>query len=190
MMLGLGWALNPMTDVLTRRNDTTQMAVMRRWRQKWGFSTTSQGTCLSALKIQPCIVICPDCLTIRHHLYHLLLSVFRSRSVYNLPNHLNSKWWVWSHGTPPLARELVWRLWKPLVSECYLQEWGLSCGGGTRGPRREASLVKTDQSILRWMSHSLAQGWRYWDGGIHPLAGLVLPNCGPICNCRGVVFWE
>ena len=30
MMLGLGWALNPMTDVLTRRNDTTQMAVMRR----------------------------------------------------------------------------------------------------------------------------------------------------------------
>ena len=30
MMLGLGWALNPTTDVLTRRGDTTQMAVMRR----------------------------------------------------------------------------------------------------------------------------------------------------------------
>lgn len=44
--------------------------------------------CLSALKVQPCIVICPDCLTIRHHLYHVLSFVFRSRSVYNLPNHL------------------------------------------------------------------------------------------------------
>lgn len=88
MMLGLGWALNPTTDVLTRRGDTTQMAVMRRWRQKRSFSTTSQGTCLSALKVQPCIVTCPDCLTIRHNLYHLLWFVFRSRSVYNLPNRL------------------------------------------------------------------------------------------------------
>lgn len=140
------------------------MAVMRRWRQKWGFSTTSQGTCLSTLKFSPVLV--PDCLTIRHNLYHLLWFIFRSRSVYNLPNRLigNDEF---DHMEGPLW-PMSWfeDCGKPLVSKCYLQEWGLSCGG-TRGPGREHSLVRSPrQNILRCISHSLAQGWRCWDAGI------------------------
>lgn len=84
-MPGLGWALNPVTGgVLIRGGEATGKAVVGRRRQKWRFSTTSQGMGLSALKAQPHFVTCPDCLKIRHYLYHLLLFLFRSKSVSTL----------------------------------------------------------------------------------------------------------
>lgn len=71
------------------------------------YAATSQGTCLSTLKIQPSFVACTDHLIITHYLYHLLLFLFSSESVSNQPNHFNGNEHVWPIESPAWPGELV-----------------------------------------------------------------------------------